>query len=144
MSRSGYSEDCENLGLWRGAVAKASEGKRGQAFFRDLVAALDAMPVKRLVEDALETAEGEVCALGALARHKGIALKPDDTYRFGVLGQAFDIARALAQETMFENDDGGSYGVRNETPEERWTRVRKWAAEQIRDTSAATTRGGGT
>ncbi len=26
MSRSGYSEDCENLGLWRGAVERAIQG----------------------------------------------------------------------------------------------------------------------
>lgn len=132
MSRSGYSDDCENLGLWRGAVNSATDGKRGQAFFRDLVAALDALPVKRLVAGELETADGEVCALGSLAKRKGVALQPMDTYDYGKLGETFNIARALAQETMYENDEGGPYRREPETPEERWTRVRAWASKQIR------------
>jgi len=41
MSRSGYSDDCEGseLAMWRGQVASAKRGKRGQRFFRELVAA---------------------------------------------------------------------------------------------------------
>lgn len=49
MSRSGYSDDCENIAMWRGVIASATRGKRGQRFFRDLVTALDAMPEKALV-----------------------------------------------------------------------------------------------
>jgi hypothetical protein len=138
MSRSGYSdglESCE-LNMWRGAVHRATIGKRGQAFFRELVAALDAMPVKRLVAGELQTTDGEVCALGSLAKRKGAALKPNDTYDHGKLGETFNIARALAQETMYENDEGGPWRREPETPEERWTRVRKWAADQIRVTPA--------
>ncbi len=46
MSRSGYVDDIDNLALinWRGAVKSAIQGKRGQAFLRALVDALDAMP----------------------------------------------------------------------------------------------------
>lgn len=128
MSRSGYSEDCENLWLWRGAVDRATFGKRGQKFFRDLVAALDAMPSKRLIDGTLETAEGDVCALGSLARHRGTSLERDDVDYPAVLGEKFDIARALAQETMYENDEGGPPV---ETPEQRWARVRRWAAENV-------------
>jgi hypothetical protein len=45
MSRSGYSDDCSGreLVLWRGAVASALRGRRGQAFLRELVDALDAV-----------------------------------------------------------------------------------------------------
>lgn len=75
MSRSGYSDDCENVAMWRGQVASAIRGKRGQTMLRDLV---------------------------------------------------------LAQEVMYENDEGGWRP--NETPEERWARVRNWAAKQIRVT----------
>jgi hypothetical protein len=37
MSRSGYSDDLENWSLirWRGAVASAIRGRRGQAFLRE-------------------------------------------------------------------------------------------------------------
>jgi hypothetical protein len=132
MSRSGYSDDCEYLALWRGVIASATRGKRGQRFFRDLVAALDAMPVKRLVAGEIETTDGEVCALGSLARVRGLALERDDVHYHNILGETFDIAHQLAQEVMFENDEGGPYG--DETPERRWERVRKWAGEQIKAT----------
>src|SRR6185437_946348 len=137
MSRSGYTDDCEgaDLVMWRGQVASAMRGKRGQAFFRDLVAALDAMPAKRLVANEFES-DGEVCALGSLARRKGVdfggfsrAVSNED---YSPLAGAFNIAEQLAQETMFINDEAGPY--RGETDEQRWNRVRAWAARQIRVT----------
>ena len=142
MSRSGYSDGCENVELWRANIRRATAGKRGQAFFRDLVAALDAMPEKRLISGELgtEEPEGPVCALGALARHKGAALDDDDTYDYDKLGETFDIASMLAQEVMYENDEGWrpwEASKTPETPEERWTRIRAWAAEAIREPVAA-------
>lgn len=138
MSRSGYSSDYSGneIAMWRGIISSATRGKRGQRFFRDLVAALDAMPAKRLIDGDLETDEGEVCALGALAKQKGAALEPDDTYDYEKLGSAFDIAHQLAQEVMYENDEGGPWRPHHEkeTPEERWQRIRAWAVSQIRVT----------
>lgn len=138
MSRSGYSDDYDDydewglVACWRGVIASATRGKRGQRFFRELVAALDAMPVKRLIANSLgtETPEGDVCALGALCRAKGATLDEDDTEDYDKLGDTFDIAPQLSQEVMFVNDE---LGQRN-TPEERWTRMRDWAARQIRVT----------
>lgn len=132
MSRSGYSDSMESseLAMWRGVIASATRGKRGQKFFRDLVAALDSMPVKRLVANELQTTDGEVCALGSLAKVRSAALEPSDTYDYDKLGATFDIAHQLAQEVMWENDEAGPY--RGETPEQRWVRVRTWAAGQIR------------
>jgi hypothetical protein len=134
MSRHGYSTDGENVAMWRGTIASATRGKRGQAFFRSLVEALDAMPEKRLVEGALQTAEGD-CAFGCLARARGVDLSGMDvstdewdTEQWDKLGALFDIAPQLAQEVMFINDD--SWNVT--TPEERWQAVRTWAARQIR------------
>lgn len=66
MSRSGYSDDCENVGLWRGAVQRATTGYRGQHLLKKLLDALDAMPTKRLIAGAIHDEHGEVCALGAL------------------------------------------------------------------------------
>lgn len=44
MSRHGYSDDCHDdilsFGQWRGQVASAIRGKRGQAFLKELIAAL--------------------------------------------------------------------------------------------------------
>lgn len=48
MSRSEYSENLDSWSLirWRGQVVSAIRGKRGQAFLRELVDALEAMPEK--------------------------------------------------------------------------------------------------
>lgn len=127
MSRSGYTEDCEYLGIYRASVERAMKGKRGQAFFRDLITALDAMPEKRLVSGDLETHEGAVCALGALGRHRRVDMSQLDTYDHDGLGTAFGIAKVLAAETMFENDESGC-----KTPEERWQHIRDWADSQLR------------
>lgn len=123
MSRSGYSDDCENPGLWRGAVRRATTGYFGQHLLRRLRDALDAMPTKRLITDAIKDESGEVCALGAL--------DPNATsYDAEDLAKHFKIARALAAEIVYMNDEGlGWYGV--ETPEQRWTRMRAWVDDQI-------------
>jgi hypothetical protein len=63
MSRSGYTDDVEYSWrsiMWRGRVVSAIRGKRGQALLRDLLAALDAMPDKRLYPNNFATAEGEL------------------------------------------------------------------------------------
>lgn len=127
MGRSGYSDDCENLGLYRAAVDRAISGKRGQAFIRELGEALDSMPIKRLITDALEH-EGEVCALGSLGLKRGIDMKALDPHDPEALGIAFGIAQSLAAEVEFENDER----YESQTPERRWERMRKWAAENLR------------
>jgi hypothetical protein len=126
MSRSGYSDDGEHYAMWRGVIMSATRGKRGQAFFRALVEALDAMPDKRLVAGELETAEGSVCALGCLGKHRGIAIGSVDTEDWDKLGELFDIAPQLAQEVMHVNDERGQ-----QSPEDRWRAVRHWAARKI-------------
>lgn len=128
MSRSGYSEDCENIAIWRGAVASAIRGRRGQAFLKEMLAALDAMPEKKLVQWELEKG-GEVCAIGAVGKVRGVemsALDPED--RDGV-ADAFGIAPALACEIVYMNDEAFWQGV--ETPEARFVRMREWVARQI-------------
>lgn len=138
MSRCGYSDDLDNLALgrWRGQVESALRGKRGQLFLRELIADLDAMPQKRLIKNELEEG-GEVCALGALGRARGVALAEIDTYDYEQLGSTFDIAHQLAQETMYVNDEYGS------TPEQRWQTVRDWAEENLAAPSTAEAMRGG-
>ena len=135
MTRSGYTEDGDDeygrVNLWRANIERATKGKRGQRFFRDLVAALDAMPEKRLVRGELETPKGEVCALGALRLQTGQDLTESiRESEWDELGKAFNVAPMLAREVMFENDDDFAY-YRDETPEARWVRMRKWAEEQL-------------
>lgn len=134
MSRSGYTDDIDwdnTASLYRANVARATRGKRGQKFFRDLVAALDAMPEKKLIRGELEEEQGAVCALGALRKAKAVPLEPLLESDWDALGDAFDVAPMLTQEVMFENDDDFAY-YGDETPEERWTRMRRWVAKRVR------------
>lgn len=136
MSRSGYSDDCDGWALirWRGAVSSAMRGKRGQAFLRELLETLDAMPERRLLAITINTNEG-VCALGSVTRARGIdtsdldSIDPyDDAGDSGeALAKRLGIASAMAREIVFMNDEGW-YG---ETPEGRWNRMRAWVAEQL-------------
>ena len=161
MSRSNYTEDDgeNNWGFicYRGAVASAIKGKRGQALLQDLAKALDAMPVKRLISDELEVA-GEFCTLGVLGRARGIDMAEIDPTESCVIAKTFDIAEALAREIVFENDDrigshrwieieicgpmrpwyperGGHHkSVLVELPADevaakRWVHMRKWVAD---------------
>ncbi|KVE37352.1 hypothetical protein [Burkholderia sp. TSV86] len=131
MSRSGYSDDCDGWDLirWRGAVASAIKGARGQAFLRELADALDAMPEKRLIANELQTADGEFCTIGVLGHARGIdmsKLDPDDR---DSVSAAFGIAPALAAEIVFENDEACWY---DETPEARWHRMRNWVKSNLK------------
>lgn len=133
MSRSGYSEDCDGaeLNLWRGAVNQALKGKRGQAFLREALAALDAMPNKALAADSLQEAgTGEFCTLGAVGAARGMDLKPLEDTEPRQVASAFGIAPALAAEIMFENDESWSY---QSSPEVRWSYMRAWLASKIKE-----------
>lgn len=138
MSRSGYSEDCENIGLYRGAVDRALNGKRGQAFLREMLVALDAMPVKELEESVLVGERGEVCAMGSVCKARGIDTSDVDEYDRDAVGELLSVAPSLAAEIAYENDECAPYvydtrgRARRETPAERWTRMRAWCASNIR------------
>jgi len=132
MSRAGYSEDCDDQWqhiMWRGQVTSSIRGKRGQAFLRELVDALDAMPEKRLVRDALKEEDG-VCALGCVGVKRGGEMEKLDPEDWNGLSAAFGIAAPLVREIEFMNDEAG---WANETPERRWQRVRQWAASLIKE-----------
>ena len=131
MSRSGYSDDIDNWDMirWRGMVASALRGKRGQQFLRDLLEALDALPNKRLIAHDLES-NGEVCAIGSLGKKRGMDMSKLDPSEHEAIGNAFDIAPCLAAEVEFENDQDFAYT--EETPEQRWVRMRSWVENQIK------------
>ena len=110
--------------MYRGAVASATRGKRGQQLLRELLAVLDAMPEKRLIAHELESG-GEVCALGALGRQRGLDMKKLDPEYAEQCAEAFGIAPALLREIVYMNDDYGK------TPEHRYALMREWVASQI-------------
>lgn len=133
MSRSGYSDDCGGWDLirWRGAVNSALNGKRGQAFLMELRDAMDAMPDKRLVTDTLES-DGEFCALGVIGHKRGLDMASIDAHDRESVSNAFGIAEAMAAEVVFFNDECGW----NETPEQRWARMRNWVESNIKPSAA--------
>ncbi len=166
MSRSGYSDDCENIVLYRRAVDNALAGRRGQAFLRDLAAALDAMPIKRLAANSLQdSASGEFCTLGVLGHARGMNLAKLEDQEPDVVGDAFGIACSMAAEIVYMNDEAvndakpGRYveivgpmrdfyphceqherycNVPEDDPEaHRWKRMRAWVAENIKSNGSA-------
>lgn len=165
MSRSGYTDDDDGdypLALWRGAVASSINGKRGQAFLRETLAALDAMPVKELVPLAFEH-DGQFCTLGVVGARRGVDLQPfiDDGYDepevdHDALACALGVAAPLVREVMFLNDemihetrwvekelcgplrpwDDRFISVREPHPEaeaRRWRYMHDWVASHIRE-----------
>lgn len=145
MSRSGYSDDCDydqNLNLYRANVDRTIAGKRGQAFLREMAAALDAMPVKELVADDIVRDENHVCAIGSVALARKMDVANVDPYDGDSVAAAFGISRILACEIAYKNDEcsptryertpeGYSRRLPGETPAERWLRMRKWVAACI-------------
>lgn len=121
--------------MWRGQVASATRGKRGQAFLAELLAALEAMPEKRLIENDLRKS-GEVCTLGAIGAKRGVDLEALDPEDYDSIAEKFGIAHQLVQEIEYENDEGGPY-LPEETPEARWIRMRDWVKSQLKVVVAA-------
>jgi hypothetical protein len=140
MSRSGYTDDDDDddgtLNLWRSNVDRTIAGKRGQAFLREMLAALDAMPVKELVTDVI-LEEGAVCAIGSVAVKRGLDVSSIDPDEPRDVAAIFGISSMLVQEIAYENDEVGDRWVGDrrvhETPAERWTRMRKWVASHVRN-----------
>ncbi|MFL9904388.1 hypothetical protein PQR71_40725, partial [Paraburkholderia fungorum] len=160
MSRSGYTDDCENLGLWRGAVERSIHGKRGQEALKELAAAMDAMPNKTLAAESLVTSDGEFCTLGVLGRARGLDMNPIDPDDWDAVARAFNLAPAMVREIVYENDESinaykwvevvicgpvkpyyPDYGrhtrtVREDIPAEtlgakRWAHMRQWVEANL-------------
>lgn len=138
MSRHGMVDDWEpddSSDQWRqicfrGSIKKAIKGKRGQAFLRELIAALDAMPVKKLIAEELEH-EGEYCAMGCVGKARGIDMSNLDPYDVEKMSKIFGIAPNMIREIEFINDET-VYWSNDEIPEiKRWNVVRQWAESQL-------------
>lgn len=106
------------------------ERQEPQAFLKEMLAALDAMPVQKLVAGELVEDDGSVCALGAIGNARGLEMKgvdPEDRERVAAL---FGIAPAMAAEIVYMNDEGWYWIDRNDSSE-RFSRMRQWVANQI-------------
>jgi hypothetical protein len=139
MSRSGYDEsDCDYamMNLYRANVDRAFAGRRGQAFLKEMLAAMDALPEKKLIPNLMQEETGEVCAIGSVGKARGLdmerlnALAEDEDPDLGrFVGKKFGIAECMARDIMYMNDEAV---WKTESPEERFVRMRKWVEEQIK------------
>lgn len=123
---------------WAGASKKAINGKRGQAFLKELRQALLELPKRRLIGGAFKC-DGEVCALGAVAKKRkmdfedlgklfvdadtGFEQTPDPEE----VGKRFQITKTLAWEIMYWNDEWAYY----KSPEDRFERVLRWVEDNL-------------
>lgn len=174
MSRHGYTEDEGDdpleMGRWRGRVASTIRSKRGQAFLREVSAALDAIPGKRLISEELKTVDGEFCTLGAVGAVRGVDLEAIDPEDYDAVAAAFGIHPVMAQEIMWENDEqisrfdyieveicgplhprdlwrGHKRTVRvpaEHAAERRWQHMRDWVESHITPPKEASATGGRT
>lgn len=128
MSRHDYCDDVDqrDLAMWRGRIASAIRGKRGQKLLADLRDALDALPQKRLVHGQLQTPDGDYCAIGCVGAKRGhdfSTFDPEDCNE--ALAGKLDVAECLVREIEYENDDF------NGSDESRWEYMRRWAERHI-------------
>ena len=127
MNRSGYGAcDEDEADAWWRDVANASASPKGQAFLRELADALDALPDKALIEGELIDEEGNCCAVGAVCKARGIDATHMDSDADSV-AERLGVPLPLVAAIIDRND-----GWRNDTPETRWKRVRRWVDKQIR------------
>jgi hypothetical protein len=130
MSRSGYNDDYDieqwSLICWRGAVASAIRGFRGQAFLQELRKALDELPEHKLIAQELFK-DGAVCALGAVAKRRSLDVSQVDPEDQDRVAATLGIPKALACEIMWLNDE--HWG--RDDPEARWKRMRDWVESQL-------------
>jgi hypothetical protein len=135
MSRSGYTDDCDQNIYWinwRGAVKSAIRGKRGQAFLQEMLQAMAALPERKLIDTDLER-DGAVCAIGAVGRARGVDMSKLDPEDRETVAATFGISPALAAEIVYMNDE-----VRyKETPEERFDRMRRWVESELYDPASS-------
>lgn len=135
--RINYSDDEDYPGqfnLWQANCNRSIKGKQGQAALRELEAALLALPEKRLISGELQDADGEVCAIGAVAKHRGITPEsdPEEMEEVGIeLGFPRMVAWKIVALNDLEIDDHYVQGkLVPYTPEERYglvlRQVQKW------------------
>lgn len=139
---------------WQIDLERALTSGRGQRFLREIETALLAMPEQKLIEGALVNYDedeqiGAVCAVGAFAAYRAmqegqtwpqalavIAEKwgngeQDDHWNTQALGRSLGLARTVAYELAFRNDEQAWV-----SDEERWKGVLTWVRSKIKPVEA--------
>ncbi|MGQ7247566.1 hypothetical protein ACUN9Y_09525 [Halomonas sp. V046] len=92
---------------------------------------MDAMPEKQLVRDHMEF-NGGFCTLGTVAHARGLDTQSRDPEETDYWAEQLNISEAMVREIVFMNDEAW---FRDETPEQRWERMRKWVSDNIQGES---------
>lgn len=136
MSRILYSDDEDFPGqfeLWQANCERSIQGKKGQTELKALREALLALPEKRLLAHQLYNKQGEVCAIGAYARHKGEDLTQwdpnGDEANHDEVGAACGMPKLVAWSVVCQNDV--CCGNTKITPEQRYSKMLAWVEEQL-------------
>jgi hypothetical protein len=141
--RFNYSDDeyfPGQFALWQANCWRSLQGKAGQAALRELERALLSLPSRRLIEGALQDATGDVCAIGALARHRGVIAEIKASHQeMEEVGVELGMPRLVAWKLIELNDVELSSQDRHRqiTPEQRYERVLAWVQRQLAQAEAA-------
>ena len=103
---------------------------------------MDAMPVKELIAEELIDDEGSCCTIGVVCKSRGVDVAKVDYHDSVSVGAAVGIAHQMVAEIEYLNDECGerferdatNAGIWNrieETPAERWQRMRTWINGQL-------------
>ena len=126
--RISYSDDelwPGQFELWQANCKRSMRGKAGQKSLRELEAALLNLPRKRLIANQLQDESGDVCAIGALVKAKGITpLHPE--YEIEDIGVQCGMPRLVAWKVVEMNDVEFS-----RTSEERYGKLLSWVQREI-------------
>jgi len=129
--RINFSDDEDYPGqfdLWQGNCERSLRGKRGQTELRELREALLGLLEKRLILNLLYDGSGDVCAVGAYAKHKGLDLSKfdpeDETDQVGIEA---GMPRLVAWKIVEVND----YQFESLTPEQRYEKMLRWVESKL-------------
>jgi hypothetical protein len=128
MSRSGYSDECDDLALYRGIVERVLRSKRGQAFLNELAVQMDAMPEKVLIAHELINQSGGCCTMGVVCKARKLDVSKIEYEDPESVARALGINHMMAAEIAYMNDE---YLLHDEAPAARWERMRKWVSENL-------------
>jgi hypothetical protein len=132
VSRISYCDEEDypgQFGLWQGNCERSLRGKRGQEELRELRAALLSLPEKRLIHGVLESEDGEVCAIAAYGKRKGLDLsKFDLDYDSDEVGIAGGMPKLVAWKVVEMNDEELHKGY---TPEQRYEKMLAWIESKL-------------
>lgn len=149
--RVSEEEDFNNQAfLWEANLERSLKGRKGQAALRELEAALLTLPEKRLIANNTISTDGSVCAIAALAKHRGyqgdmsLPKQPNwddddspywDEYDYEVavedamvkIAADLGVPPMVAKAIIYENDNDAY----TKTAEARYQRMLRWTQRKI-------------